>query len=447
MRHLEVLQLVAVASLFLACSSDMSDSAPGFGISSGVNGNQPGAGAQTASNTAGNGAGAPIASNAGSSSNETGPGGALPISSGGSTGSDANPGNAGSSSSATGGMGAGGAKSVSGAGGAQNTGGASAGSAVGRVGAELCPPGPFGNPLPDNPTATKVVGLTTGNNNTYNWEGVVWIGDSLYWSEIDQAANPPPARINRLTPPSTTFEAAFIANSGSNGLGVDAQGNIIAATHDVGAISVFALPSKARSQFGGASAQTFMNARFDSPNDLVLRGDGNLYFTDPSFQAPNPNPQQATRVYRISPDGVVSVIDSLSNPNGITLSPDGNTLYVDSGNGTGLRRYALAADGTPGPGSDVNIQNGGLQTPDGVAMDCAGNIYVVENSARRIRVLSPDGTELGRIQNADGGQFPQGLTNAAFGGADRKTLFISGFVASQQGGIYSIQLNVPGFPY
>ena len=80
-----------------------------------------------------------------------------------------------------------------------------------------------------------------------------------------------------------------------------------------------------------------------------------------------------------------------------------------------------------------------------MAMDCAGNVYAVENSARRIRVFSADGTLIGTIgpQGFDN----QGLTNVAFGGTNRTTLFISGFTQGTQGGLYSVELNVPGFPY
>jgi len=83
--------------------------------------------------------------------------------------------------------------------------------------------------------------------------------------------------------------------------------------------------------------------------------------------------------------------------------------------------------------------------PDGMAMDCAGNIYAVENSAKRIRVFSPAGQLLGTIGPA--GFTGQAITNLAFGGPKRTTLFVSGFTQGQQPGLYSVELNVPGFPY
>ena len=259
---------------------------------------------------------------------------------------------------------------------------------VGRVGAELCPAGPFGAPLPASPQVTKL--FSVGENNFFNFEGPVWVNGAVYFSEIGGGNNPPPSNINRFVP-GGMLERGVLENTGSNGLAVNAQGSLLAATHDVGAISTFALPGGARGQQG---AQTFNNIRFNSPNDLVQRADGNVYFTDPSFQAPG-NPQGTTRVYRLPPQGAATVVDaSLSNPNGITLSPDGSTLYVTSA--SGFRRYNLAADGTPSAGETINLADG-LQTPDGMAVDCAGNVYTVEHFRRLIRVFDAAGNELGRF--------------------------------------------------
>src|SRR5690606_28547153 len=117
------------------------------------------------------------------------------------------------------------------------------------------------------------------------------------------------------------------------------------AAHDVGGISRLTLP-------GGAIArgnQTRNGQRFNSPNDLVIRNDGNIYFTDPDFQSPGGRIQGGTFVYRVAPplgSGEVTVIEEgLNNPNGITLSPDGNRLYVAGG--STLREYALDGTGVP----------------------------------------------------------------------------------------------------
>lgn len=437
--------LAAGLAFFVAgcAGADEVDDTPSFtppSFGAGVGGSGQGA---PPAGAGGAGAQAPGVGAAGSGpvtgSNTEGNGGSIAIGTGGSSASVGN--GAAGSTAANGGTGSApvGAAGTSMVGAAGNgTQPPPAGDGPGRVGAELCPPGPFGAPIADNPQVERL--FTLDEDGFFNFEGPVWTGTALYFSEIASGNNPPPSRINRYVPGALTFERGVIENSGSNGMGLDAAGNLIAATHDVGAISTFQVPGGARGQFG---AQNFNGQRFNSPNDLVLRGDGNLYFTDPSFQAPG-NPQGATRVYRISPDGVASIVDgSLGNPNGITLSPDGNTLYVTSSQG--LRRYALAADGTPDAGTTMQLQEG-LQTPDGMAMDCAGNIYTTEHNDRRVRVFDPDGNELGSVGGPNTGVFANNVTNLAFGGPNRTTLFIT-TLTQQGGGVYALEANIPGLPY
>lgn len=304
----------------------------------------------------------------------------------------------------------------------------------GRVGAELCPAGTFGNPLPANLDVTPLASV--GDNNFFNWEGIVWTGDALYFSEI---ANGNASQINRYTLDGGLERGVFV-NTGSNGLAIDAAGNLLLAAHDIGGISSVTLPGGVLTRGG----QTRNGERFNSPNDLVLRNDGNVYFTDPDFQSPDGRIQGDTRVYRIAPPvgaGAISVVDeALDNPNGVTLSPDGNTLYI-TGSGT-LRAFTLDAAGTPTFAFDSATR---LEVADGMTVDCAGNVYAVENAARRIRVFDPAGVLIGTIGPDGFGN--QGLTNVAFGGPERTTLFVSSFSQAQTGGLYSVELNVPGLPY
>jgi gluconolactonase len=435
--------LVASLALFAAAcgGGDEADEAPSFTPPSGLG---SGGAGQTAPQTGVGGARAqaPAAGTGAASSgvtgvNNEGNGGNIAIGAGG-AGSGVASGAAGAGPV----NGGGGGGSVGAAGSSMvGTGGAGnqpppAGAGPGRVGAELCPPGPFGAPIAPAPQVQRL--FTLDDNGFFNFEGPVWTGSALYFSEIGGGNNPPPSRINRYVPGAPTFERGVIENSGSNGMALDEAGNLTAATHDVGAISTFQVPGGARGQFG---AQTFNGQRFNSPNDLVLRGDGNLYFTDPSFQAPG-NPQGATRVYRIAPDGAASVVDgSLGNPNGITLSPDGDILYVTAQQG--LRRYGLAADGTPDAGTTIPLQEG-LNEADGMAMDCAGNIYTTEHGMRRIRVFDPNGNQLASFGGA--GTFAGNVTNLAFGGPNRTTLFIT-TLTQGGGGVYSAEANIPGLPY
>ena len=354
---------------------------------------------------------------------------------------------AGAAATAAAGSGAGGqgdASTAAGAGGAGAGGdsgaGGSAGSAplsgVARAGAETCPPGPWGSPLPASPNIRHLASV--GGSGSFNWEGVVWTGSALLFSEI---ASDDGSQIDRFSIGGSVERGVF-ANTGSNGLALDAGGNLLLAAHDVGGISRLALPAGVLTR----GSQSFNGLRFNSPNDLVLRGDGNLYFTDPDFQSPSGRIQGVTRVYRIAPAPagqapVISVVDdSIDQPNGITLSPDGNRLYVSGG--SILRSYALDAGGAP---TVIKTFQQALQVPDGMAMDCAGNVYAVENQARRVRVFSPDGDLLGTL--GPQGFDAQALTNAAFGGPERTTLFISGVTQDTRGGLYSVELSVPGLPY
>jgi gluconolactonase len=362
-----------------------------------------------------------------------GNGGSLSFGAGGSA--TTSPGNGGSGTAV---VGNGGSSGVGG-GSMQGTGGTgpSAPAAVGRVGAEDCPAGPFGSPLPATLDIQPLA--ATDSNNNLIWEGTVWTGDALYFSEITSGSNA--SQISRYTL-AGGYEPGVFQNTGSNGLALDADGNLLLAAHDVGGISRLPLPNGPVSP----GAQTRNGERFNSPNDLVLRADGNIYFSDPDFQSPDGRIQGGTRVYRIAPPvgvGAITVVDeSLDNPNGVSLSPDGNTLYVSGGN-FALREYSLDAAGVPTRIGDIATN---LSSPDGMGMDCAGNIYAVQNGPRVISVFSPEGEPLGQI-GPNGFDDGLGLTNVAFGGPDRRTLFISSFSQGGRGGLYSVQLNVPGLPY
>jgi gluconolactonase len=143
-----------------------------------------------------------------------------------------------------------------------------------------------------------------------------------------------------------------------------------------------------------------------------------------------------TGVFRVK-DGVVTLIDdTIRQPNGIELSPDGHTLYV-GGNATGkIYQYPVNADGSVGARRDFAALSG----TDGGTIDCAGNVYQATYGDGKIHVFSPTGAALGTISAG------ANATNAAFGGPDRQTLFItSGSPANF--GLYSVHLNVPGWPY
>jgi gluconolactonase len=287
--------------------------------------------------------------------------------------------------------------------------------------------------------ATKIAGAPpsdTFNKDAWtNVEGPVWIGDSLYFSEMTSSNTIPPSRILKIAPGGAV--SIFASDAGSNGLAVDGSGNLIAAVHKDGSISQIALT-------GGAATplvSMYMSKRFTSPNDLAIRSDGTIYFSDPSYQN-SANPQGAERLYRVTPPPTrtVSVVEGApSPPNGVTLSPDEKTLYV-AANNSGLKKFTVMSDGSLSAASDFVAGSGG----DGMTVDCAGDLFVTGNGAATVRVYSPAGMLLTTIALASGAG---NTTNVAFGGTDHKTLYITAQGTEGQRGVYSIALAVPGFPY
>jgi gluconolactonase len=269
-----------------------------------------------------------------------------------------------------------------------------------------------------------------------NIEGAVWIAGALYVSEFPLSPTPPDSRVLSIVPSSTPVVSVAIASSGSNGLAVDSAGNIVAGNHKIGAIVRIPLPGGAPTTLVGS----YDGKRFNSPNDLAIRSDGNIYFSDPDYQAPRPVPQAQTRLYRLAPGASeATVIDATrSEPNGVTLSPDERTLYVSGSDG--IESYPVLSDGSVASDSGVRVAgfSGGS---DGLGVDCAGNLYAT--SGKRIVVLSKAGDEIGSVSVSQA----ENVTNVAFGGPDHKTLFITSMGTGNQRGVYRAELSVPGFPY
>lgn len=325
--------------------------------------------------------------------------------------------------------------------GGSGSGGQSAGGASGTVAAGFCPPGPYETLNLSNVTAMKIAGAPPSDafNNMGNdftiLEGPVWVGSVLYFSEIKSGMAPPPARILQLTMAGQVSEA--IATAGTNGLALDRNGRLIGANHTRGEIVRFGSMTGDGSPM--ALASTYDGKRFNSPNDLTVRADGTIYFTDPDWQAPTPRPQTAPRVYRLPPGSTTptpATMETLQNPNGVTLSLDETALFVSTMQA--LKRFPVMPDGTLGAGADFGNQFGS----DGMAIDCAGNLYVTANA--EVAVLSSaNGTRIGTIPVSGA----QAVTNVAFGGPQRRTLFITGMGSGQQRGVFRAELNVPGLPY
>ena len=218
---------------------------------------------------------------------------------------------------------------------------------------------------------------------------------------------------------------------GSNGLAISPDGtHIVAALSDVQEVGRIGLSDRKRQPI----ATEFRGLRFNSPNDLVIRRDGTIYFTDPDYQRGSRSGQgELTGLYRINTRGDVSLVDAArKRPNGLTLSPDEKWLYVGSAEGK-IFRYAVQANGDLSaptvwaePGYDV----------DGLSRDCAGNIYASIHTERYLAIYAPSGQQIGKVD------VPHKITNVAFGDPDQKTIFIT-----TAGHLYSIRGQLPGHPY
>jgi gluconolactonase len=263
-------------------------------------------------------------------------------------------------------------------------------------------------------------------------EGPVWseqLGAFLF-SEMDfgnQGPKGPPSKVHQLVLPKTF--SVFLPEAGSNGLAIDEQG-LVACTHDTQTLSRFDLKTKERSVF----VADIQGKHFNSPNDVALHSAGHTYFTDPDWQLAGRNSDTGiTGVSWRDPPGQVRLVASdLKQPNGISLSPDETRLYVAAME-TGINVYPVLADGSLGARQPFAPS---VAEPDGMAVDCAGNVYATSHGPGKLTVIAPDGKVLNVIDVA-----PK-TTNAAFGGADRRTLLITAGT-----GVYSLKTAVPGLPY
>jgi len=200
----------------------------------------------------------------------------------------------------------------------------------------------------------------------------------------------------------------------SNGLGLTRDGNMIWVEGDGPRLT---MADKVR----GGYRNLAPGFRLFQPNDLIVDAKGGVYFTDPG---PRPvTPGLKVYVYYIPPgsDKPIVIDDSVPRPNGITLSPDERTLYVDNTVGTVVFRYDVNPDGTVKNRRDFatlhDIKPGEEGFGDGMGMDKDGRLYVT--SLTGIQVFDKSGKYLGTIK------VPRQPSNVAFAGPDKKTLYIT----------------------
>ncbi len=270
-------------------------------------------------------------------------------------------------------------------------------------------------------------------------EGPLWRPDSKLLWFADLKAN----MIRSVTPDgqaavvleesggkSTAPPGGYI---GSNGMIADKDGAVLACQHTNRDIVRIAKDMKITTV-----VDKFEGKRFNSPNDLVYKSDGALYFTDPPYGLPKQDDDPAKQlkfngVYRFANGKLTPVVKDLSRPNGLAFSPDEKTFYVaNSGPKRYWMRYDVGADGAVSNGkvfADVSDEKE-TDVPDGMKVDAQGNIYATGPGG--LWVFSADGKHLGTIKTPE----PPSNCNWA---EDGKTLYITAVTS-----VYRIKVSVAG---
>lgn len=261
-------------------------------------------------------------------------------------------------------------------------------------------------------------------------EGPVWNREEgcLYFSDI------PANRIYHWT--REAGAQVFREPSGhSNGLTRDLLGRLIACEHGNRRVS--------RTAPDGSPitlADRYQGKRLNSPNDVVVRSDGSLFFTDPPYGLRDAGiteqeiPFQG--VYRLSPDGqtFTLLVDDFDRPNGLAFSPDEQLLYIDDTNRMHIRVFEVSPEGALSNGrvlAEMHPDRPGV--PDGMKVDVAGNVYCTGPAG--VQIFDPGGNNIGCIEVSEI------AANVAFGEDDWRTLFITATSS-----VYRVRLGVAGIP-
>lgn len=272
------------------------------------------------------------------------------------------------------------------------------------------------------------------------WTGSRWAEGPVYvpaarhvlWSDI------PNDRVLRLVEDDESVSVFAKGLGYQNGHALDGAGRVVACEHAGRRISRLDHDGVWR-----ALTTHFDGKQLNSPNDVIVKSDGSIWFSDPTYGIDGyyegtlaPSEIGASRVYRLQPDtgSLTAVVSDLIRPNGLAFSPDETTLYVADTGEThvpetprAIYAYRVAADGSSVTSSGVFAvcENGFF---DGFRIDWHGNLWA--SSADSVRAYAPDGTLIGRIW------VPELVSNLCFGGARRNRLYITA-----QTSLYAIYLN------
>ena len=256
-------------------------------------------------------------------------------------------------------------------------------------------------------------------------EGPVYLPgeDALYFTSVPRPG--PRVDIKRLDLGSLKVSVIRPDAAAANGMTLGHDGRLIVCEQVGGAIAAVDRSTGERE---------LLVEGFNSPNDVVVKRDGTIWFTDPSYgwlQGFRPRPLLRDAVWRYDPrtGGAIAIADSFDKPNGLCFSPDERTLYVaDNGEPHHLKAFDVE-DGVRVEGERV-IHVGSPEHPDGLKADSAGRLYAT--FAGGVEILDPDGSPIGAID-------VPGAVNFCFGGPERDVLFITADTA-----IYAAHLESKG---
>ena len=274
----------------------------------------------------------------------------------------------------------------------------------------------------------------------FRWaEGPVWLGDAraLVFSDV-------PGNVMYRWDEETGVTAAYRKPSNNgNGNTRDRQGRIVTCEHLTRRVT--------RTEYDGritVLADSFEGKRFNSPNDIVVKSDDSIWFTDPVFgitgyyEGEKDTPQLAPNVYRRDQDGTLAIVaEGVNQPNGLAFSPDESILYVVESRA--VPRKILAFDVVNGRtlANRRDLIDAGPQgTPDGFRCDMDGNLWCGWGMGAAgldgVHIFNPDGKLIGRID------LPERCANLCFGGVHRNRLFMAASTS-----VYSLYVNTQGVPY
>ena len=262
-------------------------------------------------------------------------------------------------------------------------------------------------------------------------EGPVWHAEGKFLLFSDIPAN----QMKKWTAEESITN--FRVPSGkSNGLTYDKQGRLVTCEHANRRVS--------RTEADGTVvtiASHYEGKRLNSPNDVIVKSDGSIYFSDPPYGLTADYGIEGEQdldfqgVYRLSPDGqtLTLLVDDFDRPNGLCFSPDESILYIDDTERMHVRAFDVQSDGTIANGRIFAEEEGEGSAPDGMKIDVHGNVYLTGPGG--IWIFDTSGQHLGVLQ------IPERAANLGWGGDDWSTLFITASTS-----VYSIQCKVAGIP-